>query len=332
VLLSTSGEHAPAAGEPTSRDQVKVFGRSVLASINALDGGADLPAASPYVLYAGKVVPAWAIRLLVLALMLPVFGATIDGLARARRRGQSITRWVLWVLASSVPFLLAVGIALTAQPVGLISQAPPGPLAAGTVPLHGSGVVTLALLAFVIALSFVAFRPLIIRLAGIRGADRQLVDPGPRGAAGAAVLLVMCLVVLATWLSNPFAAALMIPALHVWMWIVDPEVRLRGIVTVALLIVGSSAPILLILYYANALGLGPADVAWNGLLMVAGGHVKLLAALEWSVMLGCVASVLVIAVRGQREPRAEDLPITVRGPINYAGPGSLGGTESALRR
>jgi hypothetical protein len=42
--------------------------------------------------------------------------------------------------------------------------------------------------------------------------------------------------------------------------------------------------------------------------------------------------VLVIAVRGQREPRAEDLPITVRGPINYAGPGSLGGTESALRR
>jgi hypothetical protein len=27
-----------------------------------------------------------------------------------------------------------------------------------------------------------------------------------------------------------------------------------------------------------------------------------------------------------------DDPVTVRGPVTYAGPGSLGGTESALRR
>jgi hypothetical protein len=190
----------------------------------------------------------------------------------------------------------------------------------------------LALLAIVIALSFYAFRPLIIRLAGISRVDRNLTDPSPRGAAAAAVMLVMCAVALATWLTNPFAALLMVPALHLWMWVVDPEVRLRRVVTVALLLLGLAPPVLLILYYANTLGLGPLDVAWNGALMVIGGHVKPLAAIEWSVMLGCVASVLVIAVRGQREPRAEELPITVRGPITYAGPGSLGGTESALRR
>jgi Peptidase family M28 len=332
VLISTSSERVPAPDEPVSHKQIGAFGRTVLQSINALDGGSEIPAATPYLLYDGKVVPAWAIRLFVLALMLPVFGATIDGLARARRRGQSITRWTLWVLAGSVPFLLALGLALAAQPVGLISQAPPGPLAAGAVPLHGGGVAVLVLLALVIALSFYAFRPLIIRLARIRYVDRDLLDPEPRGAAGVAVLLVMCAVAFATWLTNPFAAALMVPALHLWMWIVDPEVRLRGIVTVALLFIGLAAPVLLVLYYANALGLGPVQVAWNGLLLVAGGHIKLLAAIEWSVMLGCVASVLVIAVRGQREPRAEDLPITVRGPITYAGPGSLGGTESALRR
>lgn len=332
VLLSTSGEHRPRPDELVSPGQISAFGRTVLQSINALDGGPDVPRAQPYLLYAGKVVPAWAIRLFVLALMLPVFGATIDGLARARRRGQAPARWIVWVLASCIPFVLAAALALGAQPIGLISQAPPGPLAAGAVPLHSGGVALLALLALVIVLAFYAFRPLVIRLAGLRRAEQALVSPGPRGAAGAAVLLMMCLVAFVTWLTNPFAAALMIPALHLWMWVVDPEVRLRGIVTAVLLIAGLMPPLLLIVYDAGALGLGPVDVAWNGLLMVAGGHVKLLVALEWSVMLGCVASVLVIAVRGQREPRAEDLPITVRGPITYAGPGSLGGTQSALRR
>ena len=27
-----------------------------------------------------------------------------------------------------------------------------------------------------------------------------------------------------------------------------------------------------------------------------------------------------------------DRPVTVRGPLSYAGPGSLGGTDSAMRR
>jgi hypothetical protein len=332
VLLSVSGEKGPASDEPTSRDQITALGRTVLQSINALDGGSNIPAAAPYLLLDGKVVPAWAIRLFVLALILPVLGATIDGLARARRRGQSLTSWTVWVLASSVPFVVALALALLFIPIGLITAAPPGPVAAGVVPLHSGGVTALALLVLVIVASFFAFRPLVIRLARAHGAQGDLDDPGPRGAAAAAVLLVMCAVTLATWLTNPFAAALMIPALHLWMWVVDPEVPLRRVFTVLLLVVGLAPPVLLVLYYARTLALSPVDVAWNGLLMVVGGHVKLLVALEWSVMLGCLTSVLVIAMRGQREPRSEELPITVRGPASYAGPGSLGGTESAIRR
>jgi hypothetical protein len=55
-------------------------------------------------------------------------------------------------------------------------------------------------------------------------------------------------------------------------------------------------------------------------------------ALEWSVVLGCTFSVIAIALQGAREPRPEDAPVTIRGPVTYAGPGSLGGTESAIRR
>jgi hypothetical protein len=334
VTLSLSGEKASQPNQPigSTPDQIQALGRSVLQSINALDSGAEIQTAKPYLLYGGKVVPYWAIRLFVLSLILPVLGATVDGLARARRRGQTLSQWIVWVLASALPFVLALLVALTFEPLGLISAAPPGPVAPGTIPMHGTGVLLLALLALVIALSFFAFRPLLLRLAGLRRADKQLSDAAPRGAAAAAVLLVMCAVTLATWVTNAFAAALMIPALHLWMWVVDPEVRLRRSVTVALLVLGVAAPVLLVIYFANLFGYGPVDIAWNGLLMIVGGHITTVAALEWSVMLGCVASVIVIAIRGLREPRLEELSITVRGPINYAGPGSLGGTESALRR
>ena len=114
----------------------------------------------------------------------------------------------------------------------------------------------------------------------------------------------MCLAALAIWLTNPFAAALIVPALHLWMWVVDPEVRLRPVVAAVMLLIGLAPPVLVVVYYAHALGLGPVGVLWNGLLLLAGGHIAVLRALEWSVLLGCVASVLVIAVRGAREPRA----------------------------
>jgi hypothetical protein len=57
-----------------------------------------------------------------------------------------------------------------------------------------------------------------------------------------------------------------------------------------------------------------------------------MAVLELSVFLGCAGSVAAIAIRGARQRRPEQAPVTVRGPVTYAGPGSLGGTESALRR
>jgi hypothetical protein len=42
--------------------------------------------------------------------------------------------------------------------------------------------------------------------------------------------------------------------------------------------------------------------------------------------------VKVLRVRGVLESKAEPDKLRTRGPAGYAGPGSLGGTESALRR
>jgi hypothetical protein len=118
------------------------------------------------------------------------------------------------------------------------------------------------------------------------------------------------------------------------MWLLDPARGLPRPVALVLLGLGLAPPVLIVLHYAGALGVGPIGLAWNGLLLVAGGHVGPLAALEWSVLLGCTVSVIPFALRARRRPRPapKEVPITVRGPITYAGPGSLGGTESALRR
>jgi hypothetical protein len=115
------------------------------------------------------------------------------------------------------------------------------------------------------------------------------------------------------------------------MWVVDPELRLHPALSTVMLLAGLAAPVLVILYYADALSLGPLDLIWNGLLLTAGGHVGPLVALEYCVLLGCLVSVVLIARRKLRAPRPEDAPVTVRGPVTYAGPGSLGGTESALK-
>jgi hypothetical protein len=73
-------------------------------------------------------------------------------------------------------------------------------------------------------------------------------------------------------------------------------------------------------------------VIWEGVLLLAGHGVSLIAALEWSLVLGCLAGVATLSVLAARGSRATPVPVTVRGPITYAGPGSLGGTKSALRR
>ena len=68
----------------------------------------------------------------------------------------------------------------------------------------------------------------------------------------------------------------------------------------------------------------------------AAGHVGLAGALLWSVAFGCVAAAAMLAIGGLVQPAdvqaLERVEVTIRGPRSYAGPGSLGGTESALRR
>jgi hypothetical protein len=96
-------------------------------------------------------------------------------------------------------------------------------------------------------------------------------------------------------------------------------------------------PFLLVLrHFAGTLDWSLGETLWQGAVLMAGGTVGPLGAIVWSAILGCgVGAVLVALCKRRPAAAGEDGrgPVsTIRGPLSYAGPGSLGGTDSAIRR
>jgi hypothetical protein len=183
-------------------------------------------------------------------------------------------------------------------------------------------------LAFALALGWVLWGVLVRRI-GWRG-------PSDPAAAGLGMLVVLLAVACLAWIGNPYAALLAIPACHLWLPIADPELRPRRGFAISLLVLGLLPLVLLVSFYARQLALGPGELLWMTVLLLAGGHVGVLATFLWSLALGSgVAAALLCARRVKRTSKRlsrEPLDVTIRGPLSYAGPGSLGGTPSALRR
>jgi hypothetical protein len=329
VLLSLSSEQGPPPGEPTSKAQITAMGRTVLRTLTALDNGPQIAQPSSYLVWGGKTIPVWAVRVLVLFLILPVLGATIDGLARARRRGESVLAGASWALSAALPFAVASMLVLGAGKAGILGATPGAPLGTADVALHAGGLAVIAICAVVLIGGLTLLWP---RLAVRLAPDRRVPGGGAGAGRAAGLLLVLCAVTLALWISNPFAAALLVPALHLWMWIVVPDVRVPRAAAAVLLLVGLAAPVLVGVYYMLVFGLGPVSAVWHWMLALGGGVISPVWAIEWSAVAGCAISVLALVLRPARRAEVEDARITIRGPVTYAGPGSLGGTKSALRR
>ncbi len=340
VLLSVSGDRPIIGRDPLGPPaRIASLGTAVLQTVAALDAGPTMAAPSSYLLLSGKLVPLWAVRLLVLALMLPVAATTLDALARTRRRGHVVTRWIGWVLAGAAPFLVGLLMVLIARAAGLFSVTPPGAVGGG-LPLSTGDAVLLAVVLALVIVSFIFLRPLCLRLLGrYSGSGRRAESPGGRrqdspaaDAAAVALSVVMCALTLILWVFNPYAALLLVPALHLWLWLAQPGARRRQWGVWALLVTAVVPGVLVLLYYAIAYHLSPLGLAWS-LALMPGGPLPIVIALCWTIALGCLASAIVIGRRTLRTVAATpEQIVSVRGPASYAGPGSLGGTESALRR
>jgi hypothetical protein len=345
VLVQVSGEEGPSARDAVSQERLEGFGRAVLSAVDALDAAPDISSAMQTgVLVQRKMIPVWALRLLVAALLFPPLIVVADGLARLRRRrlsppgyvpltSRSVGRWTLWTLACALPFFASALFACLLGWTSILSAAPAAPVLPSALPFDSSAVSAVVAVALVFVLAWLAW-PVLVRRLGLG------VRPDPE-VAGLSMLLVLLAVCLVVWAVNPFTALLLLPALHLWLLVVSPDRseigwRPRPLAALALVALALVPLAGLLAFYAHQLGLGPGGVAWTAVLMLAGGHVGVLGAALWSVAFGCAAATAMLALTPSTPscgPRMSDRDeIAIRGPQSYAGPGSLGGTESALRR
>ncbi len=320
VLLQASGQRGPGAGAPVSAAHLRVFGRAALRSIDALDNGPDVSSGpSARIAMRNKVLPPWVVRMLVAALLLPALLAGVDGFARARRRHAPVAAWLRWLVVLAVPLVAVAALARFMGATGLLGAAPRGAVRAGIVPVDG---VALAVLGVAFALGCLAVRP----LSRMLGVPTRPEGPGPAAAVGLATVALA----VAVWAANPFAAALLVLPAHVWLLVAAPELRLRrgaGLVAAVLALVPVAA---VLAVFAGAVGASAAQLPWSVLLLVAGGQIGLLALLATCAAGACGVAAARLALVRRPEEASATSP-SVRGPLGHAGPGSLGGTDSAIR-
>jgi hypothetical protein len=338
VLVQVSGESgppAPATGASgtISAEHLEGFGRAVLSAVDALDSAPTVsPVMQTGLLLTHKSMPMWVLRLLVITLLLPPLLVAVDGLARVRRRREPIGRWILWTLSCALPFFSCALLAYLLGWLGVLGAAPSTPVLPSALPFGAKAATAVGALVLTFALAWLLWGMFVRRMGwGVR--------PEPE-VAGLSMLLVAVAVALLTWISDPLTALLAVPALHLWIAIASPELvasgeRARRVAALALVALGLLPLLLLIAFYADQLGMGVGAVAWMSVLLLAGGYVGFGAAILWSVAFGCAGAAVMLA--GRSVPGAPGVrpgtrvEVTIRGPMSYAGPGSLGGTESALR-
>jgi hypothetical protein len=332
VRISGSGELPPEGNGPVEsidEDTIGALGRATLRTFTALDMG-PRPDHGPesYVTAVSQVMPGWVLSLLAGTLLLPALVAAVDAFARVRRRRIDVLPWLRWLGAWTAPFLAGYAVAELLALVGATPAPPPAPVPPDVLPVDGAALGVLAGVAVAMGLALVLARWLAAR------PDPRLATPEGPGPA-VAVALVLGVTSLLLWVANPYAGLMVVPAAHLWLQAVllkgPPPRRVRAL----LLALGALAPLLVTIYYLFALSMDPVAGAWYLLLLVTGHTVAPGTAFVGCVMLGTLCAAAELVYRQPAAPPEEESSPegpSVYGPGAYAGPGSLGGTESALRR
>jgi hypothetical protein len=326
VTLTARAERPRASGEDTlagiSENRFTRFGRAAFASVLAFDSpGYRGKPPSRYLTAGRNVIPGWSLALFAVGLILPAVITAVDAVARAGRRGAPVGPWMRWSLATALPFAVLVAGALSFELAGWLPGTAAEAVSPATRPSFGEALGPLLALGVLFALAWVVLRR--IALGDVR--PRRLAREG----AAPALALLLSIEVLVVCAINPFTALLLVPAVHLCLLAALPESPRRTLL-VATLVVGALAlPVLAMLYYGARFDIG-LSLHTYALLVVSTAAGSVGSAILGSLVAGSLTASALLSVDGTGPRTAPE--ITVRGPVSYAGPGSLGGTESALRR
>ncbi|HWX95784.1 MAG TPA: M28 family peptidase, partial [Solirubrobacteraceae bacterium] len=165
VLLQVSGERGPSANEPVSPERLEGSGRAVLSAVDALDAAPDISSTMETgLLLQRKTLPAWALQLVLAALLFAPLLLAVDGLARMRRRHAPVGRWMLWTLTCALPFLACAVFAYLLGSLGILAAAPPTPVLPSAMPVDGAAAAALVAVGLVLVFAWLQWRALVRRL------------------------------------------------------------------------------------------------------------------------------------------------------------------------
>ncbi|HEV8097586.1 MAG TPA: M28 family peptidase [Gaiellaceae bacterium] len=312
LTLTSGGERPPDAftDQPEQLNRVRLaeLGRTAQQLLRWLDAGAELaPGTARYVYFGPRVLPGWAIELVLLAALLPFLVSTVDLFARCRRRHIPLTpalrsyrsRVGFWLWAAIVFEVFAL--------IGVWPSAPAVPLPPDVSPATNWPVIGVLALALLVGIGWLVGRG--------RLAPRGPVSATEELAGATASLLALAVVALLVVATNPFALLFLLPSLHFWLWL--PHVRRHPIWTrLAVLAAGFLGPLLLLGSFAFRYGLG-LDTPWYLAELVATGYVKLAAVAIAVAWLGAAGQMTALAVgRYAPYPSARERP--PRGPLREA--------------
>lgn len=325
VLVTADGQAQPSDASPDA-SLMGAFGQGLLGVTSVLEGSSASLATAPTrdLAFGSQVLSGWAVRAVVGALLLSLLGCTLDVLARARRRRVVVGPLIVWVLSFAAPFALAGLFAASLGAGGLLPATPAAAVTPAQLPVSGEGVASLVSIGLLFVLAWV------LRTAAHARAGRH--RPADPVGATAALLIVASATAALLWIANPYTAALLIIPAHLWLVVLTREHE-RTPSLGALCIVVSLAPLAAAVgLICSVLHVEPLALAWTLALLVAGGGLSPYGLLLFSLSAGSlVAAAALLLRRGGIGPDTR-VEVTVRGPLSYAGPGSLGGTESALHR
>jgi hypothetical protein len=309
LTLTSGGERPPSAfvdrADRLDGLRLAQLGGSAQQLLRWLDFGAELaPGTARYIYFGPRVLPGWAIELVLLAALLPFLLVAVDLFARCRRRHiplapalrsyRSRAGFWLWVMVIFELFALA----------GVWPGAPAVPLPPDSAPATDWPVGGLLGLAVLAGLGWLVTRARLM--------PRRPASATEELAGTTAALLALAVVALLVVATNPFALVFLLPSLHAWLWL--PHVRTQSVWTrLAVLASGFLGPLLLGASLALRYHLG-LDAPWYLAELTAVGYVKLPAIVIAAGWLAAAGQMTALAIgRYAPYPSARERP--PRGPL-----------------
>ena len=326
ITLTSVGDRPAPAFEDTQTaldvGRLDELGRSAQALVASLDAGLELaPGTESYLYLGSRIVPGWAIQLVLIAALIPFLAVAVDLFARCRRRriplGPALrsyrSRLLFWLYVAAVFTVLVL---LSGWPDAEPRPLPPELPAAGRWPVVGLATLVVAGLAGWF-------------LARERLLPRRAVGQGEELAGYTVALLMLAILALVVVATNAFALLFLLPSLHAWLWL--PQLRDRRVaVRAAVLAAGLLGPALVLGSFALRYGIG-LDAPWYIATLAATGYVELLSVATFAAWLAAAGQLSALTARryAPYPSRAERPP---RGPFRELVRRTVLGVRGARRR